>query len=72
MQSRPKAWRLCCLLALALAGVTFTPLVIPPGVADPFLWGMPRTLWLGLFISLGFFLLTLWGTFLLTQQDKED
>jgi hypothetical protein len=72
MLSSYQAWRLCCALAVFLAALTFTPLVIPIGQAEPFVWGLPRTLWAGLLISLGFFVLTLWGTFLMVQQSDEE
>ena len=55
-----------------LAAVTFTPIVLVPDEIEPILMGMPRTLWLGMLISFGFFLLTLWGAFILTRQNESD
>lgn len=47
--------RIPLLLALtasaALCVVTFTPLVIPTGEVQPFILGLPRTLWLGIAVS---------------------
>jgi hypothetical protein len=72
MPTHPKAWRICCLVAVLLVALTFTPLVLIPDEIEPTLLWMPRTLWLGMLISLGFFLLTLWGAFLLTRQNGSD
>ena len=44
-------WKLCCCLVVLLAGLAFTPLVIPADVFEPLLFGMPRTLWAGLLIA---------------------
>ena len=70
MPTPPKAWRTCCLLAVLLAALTFTPIVLVPDEIEPILMGMPRTLWLGMLISFGFFSLTLWGAFILTRQNE--
>ena len=67
-----KPWRTCCQLAVLLASLTFTPIVLVPDKIEPILMGMPRTLWLGMLISLGFFVLTLWGAFLLTRKNEND
>ena len=72
MRTHPKVWRTCCLLAVILAALTFTPIVLVPNEIEPILMGMPRTLWLGMLISFGFFLLTLWGAFILTRQNESD
>ena len=54
MPTPPKAWRTCCLLAVLLAALTFTPIVLVPDEIEPILMGMPRTLWLGMLISFDF------------------
>ncbi len=72
MPTPPKAWRTCCLLAVLLAALTFTPIVLVPDEIEPILLGMPRTLWFGMLISFGFFLLTLWGAFILSRHNESD
>lgn len=57
------AWRICCILVIALSIFSFTPAVVPAGVFEPTLFGMPRTLWLGLLVSLAYVGLTLAGAF---------
>lgn len=46
-------WIACCGAALILIVITFTPWVIPYGVHKPALWGVPYTLWTGIFITIG-------------------
>ncbi|MCY3624948.1 MAG: hypothetical protein OXH71_05335 [Candidatus Dadabacteria bacterium] len=46
-----------------LAALSFTPLVIPYGVAEPYFLGLPRTLWAGLGISLAIYVLLVWAMF---------
>lgn len=55
----PLLWRICCASFLLLSAVAFTPLVIPQQVDTPFLFGMPRTLWAGIAVSLGLLIVIL-------------
>lgn len=53
-------WTYFAVAISVLAAVSFTPLVIPYGVTEPYFLGLPRTLWAGLGISLSiYFLLVL-------------
>lgn len=63
--------------------LTFTPLVIPTGIYQPKLIGMPYTLWMGILMSIIMVLLVLFGTLvhpgrngetkkLIAKQDFED
>lgn len=49
----PILWRFCCAGFFLLSAAAFTPLVIPKDVDTPYLFGMPRTLWAGISISIG-------------------
>lgn len=51
-----------------LAAVSFTPLVIPYGVTEPYFLGLPRTLWAGLGISLSIYVLLVLA--MLTSGDQ--
>ncbi|WP_462137623.1 hypothetical protein [Candidatus Mycalebacterium sp.] len=55
MKSR-NLWKITLPLAAALAALAFIPLIIPGGVAEPFLFGIPRTLWVSMAISLSIYL----------------
>ena len=56
-------WRLCCLVFVALSILSFTPLVIPPGITEPLFGNLPRTLWTGILIAFAMLILTLVGVF---------
>lgn len=45
-------WTIYGVVVLLLSVISFTPLVIPYGVAEPYFLGLPRTLWAGLLLSL--------------------
>ena len=55
-------WKLLKLSALILSILVFTPLVTPKGRHEPFLFGLPYTLWVGFLISALLVLLTWLGT----------
>ena len=54
-------WRLCCVGVVGLSLVSFTPLVIPTGTVDPFVFSLPRTLWSGLLVAFLILVLTFIG-----------
>ena len=59
--SRRFYWRLCCLAFVVLSLLSFTPLVIPPGVTEPMFGNLPRTLWSGILVAFAILILTLAG-----------
>lgn len=56
------AWRILIACAVLLTILTFTPLVIPSGVYQPELFGMPYTLWMTILITILYVVLTFIGT----------
>lgn len=44
-------WRLCYGGVFVLSVLAFTPLVIPSGVVQPIVLGMPYTLWVGILLT---------------------
>jgi integral membrane sensor domain MASE1 len=64
--------RLHIFLFFLLVGVTFSPLVIPEGVDTPWLFGMPRTLWAGILVSLCLLGLTLASAIKLIKDSKHE
>ncbi|MEX2402106.1 MAG: hypothetical protein WD423_15150 [Rhodothermales bacterium] len=38
--------------AALVSAIAFTPLVIPSGVIEPWLFGMPRTMWAGIVVTI--------------------
>jgi hypothetical protein len=51
--------RLEIFLFFLLVGTAFSPLVIPNNETGPWLFGMPRTLWMGIGISLALLVVVL-------------
>lgn len=51
-------WRICCVVAVILSILSFTPLVIPQGVHEPKLYGIPFTLWSGFLMTVALVILT--------------
>jgi hypothetical protein len=65
-------WRLCCLCSILLSFLAFTPVVIPSKTIEPFVFGMPRTLWAGLLISLGLMVVTIVGACVADSEEEGD
>ncbi|MGK7396172.1 MAG: hypothetical protein ACNS62_16460 [Candidatus Cyclobacteriaceae bacterium M3_2C_046] len=59
---KQKYWRIVRTIALIVALLTFTPLVIPSNVYKPMLWGIPYTLWTGYLVAIVLVVLTYIGT----------
>ncbi|WKN45527.1 hypothetical protein [Tunicatimonas pelagia] len=64
MSSKPNTtyWYLCVAAAVLLSIITFTPLVIPAGVYEPMLFGIPYTLWVSFLVMVLFVIITYIGT----------
>lgn len=67
----PRIWHFCIAIFLILSITTFTPLVIPVNTAEPYLFGLPRTLWVGILISILMFATLLCSSWATASQDKE-
>jgi len=50
-KKRRTLWRVCYTGVVLVSAAAFTPLVIPSGVMEPALLGMPRTLWAGIVVT---------------------
>ncbi len=61
MDTRTVLWRVCCGLAVALSIFAFTPFVLTPGVHVPELFGVPRTLWIGILVAFALVAVTFAG-----------
>lgn len=60
--------RVLDILAILLCVATFSPLVIPQNEANPFLLGIPYTMWMGFLVSVLFVVLA----FLVSLINKEE
>ena len=64
------AWKLCCVIGALLAIVSFTPLVIENEPYSLSVMGIPYTLTAGIFVSLGFILLTGVAAFIVLLRER--
>lgn len=61
-------WLLCKVAFIALTLLVFSPLVLSVGETAPSFLGMPRTLWSGLLVSLGFIIITIIGSSVINSK----
>lgn len=64
-------WKICVVAVLFIIIITFSPLVIAPGKINPFLFGLPYTLWMGIILTIALVVITLIGGNAITN-DEED
>lgn len=62
MKYKRTIWLFCCIGAILLTVLAFSPFVIPANQYEPKLAGMPYTLWMGILITVLLVLLTFIGT----------
>lgn len=72
MMNNQFAWRLTCTLTIIVAMLTFTPLITPKRIYQPEFWGMPYTLWAGIFQAIILIVLTYVGTIIRSRIDSGD
>lgn len=75
MNSRTKCllWRACIIGTVLLLALSYSPLVLDVGGTDPWLFGLPRTLWASLLTAFGIVVLTAIGAAVLpTDEESED
>jgi hypothetical protein len=65
-------WNCCCAVMVVLCILALSPLVLAPGQPNPMLWGLPRTLWLGLLIYGLMVLVTFIATRVYPQDPDHD
>ncbi len=53
---RSNHWKIILPLTVFLAGLAFIPAVIPSGVEEPYLFSIPRTLWVSVSISISIYI----------------
>ena len=72
MKTKNTGWRLCIAGTIVLCILSFTPLVIPARESRPLLWGLPRTLWLGIVVYALIVLITLVATYVHPEAQQEE
>lgn len=71
MKHRVAWWRVNCGAAVVLSLLTFTPLVLAPGHHTPELFGIPRTLWLGILIAFALVAVTFVGGLMHPENESD-
>lgn len=71
MFTRTVLWKLCCGVVIALSVLAFSPFVLAPGHHAPELFGIPRTLWLGILLAFALVAMTLIGGIVHPANDVE-
>lgn len=71
MKDKKLIWKLCVGAVLLIIIFTFSPLVIAPGKIDPFLFGLPYTLWVGIVLTILLVIITLIGGNAITNEEED-
>ena len=71
-EKKRKYWRILCVVAIGLCLLIFTPLVIPQGVHQPELLGVPYSLWTSFLITVALVFLTYLGTKVHRSEEEEE
>lgn len=64
-------WRLTALAVAAVSAVSFTPLVLDPIDAEPWILGLPHTLWASMLVAFALVFLAWIGTRVHVESDDE-
>jgi len=72
MHRKMLMWKTCCGVAVALGALAMSPLVLTPGRFTPELFGLPRTLWLGILIAFALVLLSAIGGMVHPANEADD
>jgi len=72
MKLKKRIWTIVRIVLIVISILVFTPLVIPKGVYEPELFGMPYTLWVGIVVYGAFLSLILIGVSVHSKIFKEE
>lgn len=69
---KTRYWRICTVLVVILAVLTYTTLIIPKGVHKPMILGIPYSLWTSFIITVALVVLTYLGSKVHPGNDEEE
>jgi hypothetical protein len=69
MFAKTVLWGFCCGIVIALSALALSPLVLTPDTHTPELFGIPRTLWLGILIAFALVGMTFIGGIVHPEND---
>ena len=71
MKKNKRIWQICVAAVILIIIITFSPLVTGNGKINPFLFGLPYTLWMGILLTIVLVILTLIGGNAITNEEEE-
>lgn len=72
MKKKKKYWAVCVVLMVILTVLGYTPVITPPGVYKPMLFGVPYSLWTSIVITVAMVVLTFIGSKVHPGSDTEE
>lgn len=70
MTNQKKLWRICVIAVVLIAILVYSPLITKAGKTDPFLFGMPFTLWTSMLLTIFVVALTYVGGLFLPNDEE--
>jgi hypothetical protein len=71
MKSKKRIWSLCVTLVILIIILTFSPLITGKGKIEPFLFGLPYTLWTGILLTIVLVIITLIAGNAITNEEED-
>jgi hypothetical protein len=71
MKSKKRIWSLCVTLVILIIILTFSPLITGKGKTEPFLFGLPYTLWTGILLTIALVIITLIAGNAITDEEED-
>lgn len=69
--NKKQIWRLCVTAVILIIILTFSPLVTGKGKIEPFLLGLPFTLWMGILLTIALVAITYIGGSVLPDEEED-
>ncbi len=69
--NKKQIWKLCVAAVVLIVIVTFSPLITGKGKIQPFLFGLPFTLWMGILLTICLVAITYIGGTVLPDEEED-
>lgn len=64
-------WRICVAAVILIVILTYSPLITGNGKIEPFLFGLPFTLWMGILLTIVLVIITYIGGSVLPDEEED-
>jgi len=71
MKSNKRIWKLCVTAVILIIILTFSPIITGDGKINPFLFGLPFTLWMGILLTILLVVITYIGGSVLPDEEED-